>query len=52
MLLITPSITPILGVMQEGHAEVVNMLLENAANADECTPDGCTLLAWATEVSA
>ena len=52
MLLTTPSSSPTLGVMQEGHAEVVTLLLDNGAHPDECTPDGCTLLALAAKVSA
>lgn len=40
------------GVLQNGSAKVVKMLLEKGANPDECTPDGQTLLALAAKVSA
>lgn len=38
------------GIMQEGHAEVVQVLLEQGATLDK--PEGNTLLAWAAKVSA
>ena len=47
MYAVDHSITLVLSVIQEGHAEVVNVLLENGANAVEFTPDGCTFLALA-----
>ena len=51
MYAVDHSITLVLSVIQEGHAEVVNVLLDGA-NAVEFTPDGCTFLALAAEVSA
>lgn len=38
--------------MQGGYVGIVSMLIAAGANADKCTPDGCTLLAWAVKVSA
>lgn len=46
----TTLLTP--GVIQEGHAEVVKLLLRASADADEAKPHGYIPLALAAKVSS